>query len=58
MARSERVRGASKGAWPAREGTERTRGAGQEQFDSEQGYKAALLSTLKRARDLVATGKL
>ena len=30
----------------------------QAQFDSENGYKAALLSTLKRTRDLVAEGRL
>lgn len=28
------------------------------QFDSDQGYKAALLSTLKRTRDLLAEGRL
>jgi hypothetical protein len=32
--------------------------AEQEQFDSERGYRAALLSTLKRTRDLLAEGKL
>ena len=32
--------------------------AEQAQFDSEQGYKAALLSTLKRTRELLAQGKL
>lgn len=32
--------------------------AEQAQFDSENGYKAALLSTLKRTRDLVAEGRL
>ncbi len=32
--------------------------AEQAQFDSDQGYKAALLSTLKRTRELLATGKL
>lgn len=30
----------------------------QAQFDSEQGYKAALLSTLKRTRELLADGSL
>jgi hypothetical protein len=30
----------------------------QAQFDSHQGYKAALLSTLKRTRELVAEGRL
>ena len=30
----------------------------QAQFDSEQGYKAALLSTLKRTRELLAAGSL
>jgi len=30
----------------------------QAQFDSDKGYKAALLSTLKRTRDLIAEGKL
>ncbi|MGF9566025.1 AtaL-like protein [Neorhizobium sp. JUb45] len=30
----------------------------QAQFDSDQGYKAALLSTLKRTRELVAKGKV
>jgi len=30
----------------------------QAQFDSDQGYKAALLSTLKRTRELVAEGRL
>ena len=28
------------------------------QFDSDKGYKAALLSTLKRTRELIAEGKL
>ena len=32
--------------------------AEQAQFDSESGYKAALLSTLKRTRELLADGKL
>lgn len=32
--------------------------AEQTQFDSENGYKAALLSTLKRTRELLAEGKL
>lgn len=32
--------------------------AEQAQFDSESGYKAALLSTLKRTRELLAQGKL
>jgi hypothetical protein len=32
--------------------------AEQAQFDSDQGYKAALLSTLKRTRELLADGKL
>jgi hypothetical protein len=32
--------------------------AEQAQFESEQGYKAALLSTLKRTRELVAEGRL
>jgi len=32
--------------------------AEQAQFDSDAGYKAALLSTLKRTRELVAEGKL
>ncbi|MDT0684188.1 AtaL-like protein [Roseicyclus sp. F158] len=32
--------------------------AEQAQFDSENGYKAALLSTLKRTRALVAEGRL
>lgn len=32
--------------------------AEQAQFDSEQGYRAALLSTLKRTRELLAEGKL
>lgn len=32
--------------------------AEQAQFDSEQGYKAALLSTLQRTRKLLADGKL
>jgi hypothetical protein len=32
--------------------------AEQAQFDSENGYKAALLSTLKRTRELVVEGKL
>ncbi|ESZ19730.1 AtaL-like protein [Mesorhizobium sp. L48C026A00] len=32
--------------------------AEQAQFASENGYKAALLSTLKRARELLAAGKL
>jgi hypothetical protein len=30
----------------------------QAQFDSDKGYKAALLSTLKRTRELLAQGKL
>lgn len=32
--------------------------AEQTQFDSDNGYKAALLSTLKRTRELLAEGKL
>ncbi|ONG57901.1 hypothetical protein BKE38_03800 [Pseudoroseomonas deserti] len=32
--------------------------AEQAQFDSEAGYKAALLSTLKRTRELVAEGRI
>lgn len=32
--------------------------AEQAQFDSEQGYRAALLSTLKRTREMLAEGKL
>lgn len=32
--------------------------AEQAQFDSDQGYKAALLSTLKRTRELLADGSL
>ena len=32
--------------------------AQQAQFDSEKGYKAALLSTLKRTRELLAEGRL
>lgn len=32
--------------------------AEQAQFDSEKGYKAALLSTLKRTRELLANGSL
>jgi hypothetical protein len=32
--------------------------AEQAQFDSDDGYKAALLSTLKRTRELLADGKL
>ena len=32
--------------------------AEQAQFDSDKGYKAALLSTLKRTRELLAAGKL
>jgi hypothetical protein len=32
--------------------------AEQAQFDSERGYKAALLSTLKRTRELLAEGRL
>ncbi|MBD8555197.1 DUF1857 family protein [Rhizobium sp. CFBP 8762] len=32
--------------------------AEQAQFDSDKGYKAALLSTLKRTRELVAEGRL
>ena len=32
--------------------------AEQEQFDSDKGYKSALLSTLKRTRELLAQGKL
>ncbi|MFQ3786489.1 SRPBCC family protein [Halomonas sp. A29] len=31
--------------------------AEQAQFDSDKGYKAALLSTLKRTRELIADGK-
>lgn len=31
--------------------------AEQAQFDSDKGYKAALLSTLKRTRELLAEGK-
>ena len=34
------------------------RQAGQPQFDSDKGYKAALLSTLKRTRELLADGTL
>jgi hypothetical protein len=30
----------------------------QAQFDRDKGYKAALLSTLKRTRELIAEGKL
>lgn len=32
--------------------------AEQAQFDSDQGYKAALLSTLKRTRELLVAGRL
>jgi len=32
--------------------------AEQAQFNSDNGYRAALLSTLKRARGLLAEGKL
>ena len=32
--------------------------AEQRQFDSDKGYKAALLSTLKRTREMLAEGKL
>jgi hypothetical protein len=32
--------------------------AEQAQFDSDKGYKAALLSTLKRTRELIADGTL
>lgn len=32
--------------------------AEQEQFDSDRGYRAALLSTLKRTRELAAEGRL
>lgn len=32
--------------------------AEQAQFDSEEGYKAALLSTLQRTRELVADGRI
>ena len=32
--------------------------AEQALFDGEKGYKAALLSTLKRTRELLAEGKL
>jgi Acetylaranotin biosynthesis cluster protein L len=32
--------------------------AEQEQFDSDEGYRAALLSTLKRTREMVAAGRL
>jgi len=32
--------------------------AEQAQFDSDQGYKAALLSTLKRTREMMTEGKL
>ena len=32
--------------------------AEQKQFDSDQGYKAALLSTLKRTREMLAEGRL
>ena len=32
--------------------------AEQAQFDSDKGYKAALLSTLKRTRELIAEGRL
>jgi hypothetical protein len=32
--------------------------AEQAQFDSDQGYKAALLSTLKRTREMLALGTL
>ena len=30
----------------------------QAQFDSDKGYKAALLSTLRRTRELIAESKL
>ncbi|MBI0534248.1 DUF1857 family protein [Roseomonas sp. KE2513] len=33
-------------------------GAEQAQFDSDRGYRAALLSTLKRTRELVAEGRI
>lgn len=32
--------------------------AEQTQFDSDKGYKSALLSTLKRTRELLAEGKV
>lgn len=32
--------------------------AEQTQFDSDRGYKSALLSTFKRTRELVAEGRL
>ncbi|MEP6722093.1 MAG: AtaL-like protein, partial [Variovorax sp.] len=32
--------------------------AEQAQFDSDEGYKAALMSTLKRTRELLAEGRL
>lgn len=32
--------------------------AEQSRFDSEQGYRAALVSTLRRTRDLIADGRL
>ncbi|HCW68846.1 MAG TPA: DUF1857 domain-containing protein, partial [Thalassospira lucentensis] len=32
--------------------------AEQAQFDSDKGYKAALLSTLKRTREMVADGRI
>jgi hypothetical protein len=32
--------------------------AEQRQFDSDKGYRSALLSTLKRTRELVAEGRL
>ena len=32
--------------------------AEQAQFDSEKGYKAALLATLKRTREMLAEGRL
>ncbi len=44
---------------PAREGTGRSEEqAEQAQFDGSKGYKAALLSTLKRTRELLAEGAL
>ena len=32
--------------------------AEQKQFDSDEGYRAALLSTLKRTREMLSEGKL
>ncbi|MFN7025428.1 MAG: DUF1857 domain-containing protein, partial [Pseudorhizobium sp.] len=32
--------------------------AEQRQFDGDKGYKAALLSTLRRTRELLAQGRL